>query len=455
MSFPQFGEIVDETPSEEAGFGEVVEEPSRARSLISAPIKGAVKGFEGIKDFLDLPMDLILSKVYPKGLEARQKARQATKQVTEKVLPTQKGRDIEDILEFTGEQAPGLLVPGGLAGKLGMMAVGGVAKKGAKEMGLPEWAQDLTAGASQIGVGLARSMASKGIVGSAKQQAAIDFLKSEGFTDKQITPLIQNSKKLDWLSKGARKFKKNDPFVRGIKEKIGEAYENVRMIGQEGGYLEGEMLRKFEDNLYKTLDKIPRWHRKAIEPAIKDLLNEPITFTELHDFTKEINSLTKGKEGGKAVLGRLKETARSAQKEMNPELFKRLRNLDDTFGKFQNFADKMTRKDWHELIKLGQVGGTVAGILALNPATMKPALGFLATRETMRHLLTNPRLQNMHLKLWKSVLDKKIPNAIRLTQMIGRELKDYQEKNQPEEFGEEVNPDHIHNQNHEEAHDHL
>ena len=155
------------------------ENPSRTQSLASAFPKGLIKG---AANFSPLPNFGPVSN-------------QLGEKLTEQFLPTQKGRNAEDILEFTGEAAPlALFGEGGLARKGLQAAAGGLAKKGAKELNLPEWAQDLVGGVGMVAPQVAENLVAKGIRSATKQKGIVDFLKSKGLTDQEITPIIQDQK---------------------------------------------------------------------------------------------------------------------------------------------------------------------------------------------------------------------------------------------------------------------
>lgn len=407
-------DFLDETPSTEKSIdplGFLGEDVSKTRSLLSALPKGLIKG---AATFSPLP------NFGPVSLKGGQK-------LTEQFLPTRKG-GVEDILEFTGEHAPAAALGEGGLVKKGLQALsGGLAKTGAKELNLPEWAQDIVGAAGMAVPGALEAAGTKSLRPSVKQQPIVDFLKSKGFSDKEITPIIQDPKMLSFLSKGALKYEKRNSWLKGIKDKIGNIYQDVREQGKKGGYLEGKVLENFEDQFFKKLDKIPKRQKKLIKSEVEDLFNNPIDFTELHDFTSAINDIVKDTTGGKAVIGIMKEPIREAQKKLNPSLFNDLRSADNAYSRMSNFSEKMTKKNWEGLINLGQTGGLLLGALTLNPAMLKIAGGTALGRFGVKQILTNPRLQNIHLKMWDAVLKNKMPQALKLLELFNKETEKNQE----------------------------
>lgn len=347
--------------------------------------------------------------------------------ILNKFLPTNEG-PVEDILETAGEYAPSLITgEGGLIKKGLQSLAGGLAKKGAKEMELPSWMQEIVGVAGTSAPDALKSLSSKAIKAIPKQQQIVDFLKSKGLSDKEITPLIQNPKKLSWLSKAALKYEEKSPFLKGIQEKIGNVFQDVRTRGQTGNYLNGQELHKFENNFNNILDKIPKRHRRLVEKEIDELMQNPIDFTSLHDFNIAVNDIIKATQGGKASIGKLKSATRDAQKSLDPDLFKDLRMADEAYSKLMNFTDKMTKKNWDGLARLGDVGKTITGALIFDPVMMGLSIKGMAAsavgRYVLKQVLTNPRLQNIHKKLQEAVTKNNFTQASRLTELMKSEIQ--------------------------------
>src|SRR5579863_1512930 len=141
---------------------------SRAQSLASAPVKGLIKGaarFSPLPNFGPISNKL-------------------GERITEQMLPTREG-GLEDVLEFAGENAPAAAMgPGGIVRKGAQALAGGLAKKGAKELNLPEWAQDIVGAAGMVGPDAIKAGASKALRPASKQAKIVDFLKGHGLSEK-------------------------------------------------------------------------------------------------------------------------------------------------------------------------------------------------------------------------------------------------------------------------------
>lgn len=381
--------------------------PSKARSLISAPVKGLIKG---ASKFSPLPSFGPVSQ-------------SVGEELTERFLPTLEG-DAEDVLEFAGENIPlAAMGEGGLVKRGIQAATGAFAKKGAKEIGLPDWAQEIVGSAGMVAPDAAKSLASKTIRSSSKQKPIVDFLKSHGLDDKDITPIIQDKKKLSFFSKAANKFEKEEPWLKGIKSKLGGIFEGIRERGNALHPLEGKSLSTFENEFLDKLDKVPRMYRGLIKKEVDDLFSNPITFTELHDFDKAVNAIVRDVEGGKAAIGILKEPVKKAQKDMAGSLFEELQQTNHAYSKLLNYTDKMTKSNWDSLLNLGQAGQALYGVLTLNPAALKAAGLVAASKMSAKQILSNPRLQNIHLKMWDAFLKNNVPQALKLMQIMNEEIQ--------------------------------
>lgn len=389
-------------------FSDLDKEPSKARSLISAPIKGLIKG---AAKFSPLP------SFGPVGTKLGTR-------ITEQMLPTRPG-EAEEVLEFAGENIPAVALGEGGFAKKGLQALSGaVAKKTAKDLDLPEWAQELIGTAGMAGPDIASAFKGKKLLPGPKQKNMVEFLRSKGLSDTDITPIIQDKKKLSLFSKAAGKFEKKDPWLKGIQEKIGGIYEDIRGTGKQSGYLEGKDLVDFEKAFHEKLQKVPRMYRGLVQKEVDDLMSNPIDFTELHDFKKAINAIVGDVEGGKAAIGILKEPLEKAQAKMNPALYSELKQTDKAYSQLMDFTEKMTKKNWDHLISLGQAGEALYAMLTLNPVALKGAgLAFL-TKGASKRILSDPRLQSMHRKIWKSFLENKIPQALKYAQLLEDQIKD-------------------------------
>ena len=398
------------------------QELSRTRSVVSALPKGVIESLQGISDLVNLPMDYLIKKVAPEFSKKKENLRQAEIEAVERFLPTKEGA-AEDILRFVGQNIPAASTGGaGLAMKGAQALSGGLAKKSLKELGAPEWVQDLGSGISMMAPGLTKAGVSKVLKPSASQKQVVDFLRKKGLTDKQITPIIQNEKKLAVLSKVAFKYPEQGKFASELQKSLGDLYEDIASKGSHKP-LTGNGLDGLTKGIQDTLLKINPRYRSAVSKDIENLFSEPVTFKSLQEFKEAINDSVSHMTGGKKSIGAIKGPIEQAMKHIDPKLYAEQKILDVSYGKMKNFLKNMTKSQSEGLLKLEKVNPAVAAAMGLKFAAMPKlaALG-IAAPVAARQFLINPRLQRIHSKMWEELGKNKIPQVIKLADLFEREF---------------------------------
>src|SRR5690606_11141990 len=403
--------IGDDVPFHEVkGPEETKAGPSRLQSFLSATPKGAIKSLESIGELLNIPVDSLTNMLSPELAERKKKFKTQREEWVEKALPTLEG-PVEDMLQFAGEQLPFVATgPGGALAKGGAAFAGGLAKKGAKEVGLPEWAQDLASGVGIAAPGLAKAALSKVIKPSAAQKEVVDFLRSKGLSEKQITPIIQDEKKLAALSKVAFKYPEKSPFIREIRDNLGSLYEQVYSKGAQKA-LGDQGLSIFTSDLNKALQSLNPRYRDALKKEVELLFSEPITFKSLAEFEHAANDALRGMTGGKRSIGVLKDVAKKTMKYLDPALSKEHEMVNKSYAQLANFTEHMTKKQADSFLKLEKINPGIAAAVSLNFAAF-PKLGLTAAAApyVARKFLTSPRLQRLHAKMFSEMEKGKVQN---------------------------------------------
>ena len=381
------------------------EEPSRLRSLFGAASKGLIKGGRA---FSPIPS---LGAIKP----------EMAKNLMEQFLPSEEG-GIEDILEFTGENIPAVAMgPEGILQKVLAASSGALAKKGAKELGAPEVLQDIVGGVGLNAPSLSKAALSKKLIPSEKQAPIVEYLRNKGFSERQITPIIQNKKKLSYLSKVAFKEAEGSKLVKGIKEGFNEIYDSVRSQGSHK-LLGDKGLTNLTNEMQSELSKLsPKAQRLAKQP-IEDLFSRPVTFETLAQFQTDINEATRGVKGVKKSIGLLKDKASTAMEHLDPKLAAEDKFVDSMYSRYKAFTEKMTTKDGEKFIKLNKMAPAAAAFMALKFGVLpKLAIAGATVPFTAKEFLTNPRLQRIHAKMWKEFKSGNIKTVEKLFQTLKSE----------------------------------
>lgn len=406
MSFPEFGRVIEEGKGGEfPEYGEVVPNPSRARSLISAPIKGL---FQGIQDVASQSLTHVPGPIGPK----------LQKKLLDKLLPT-KEKALEGGLERAGRLAP-LTLGGGesLLAKGIRTGVGAIGGEALKQAGAPEWAQSL----AELSAFMAPKLSGK-LQPKPSQKEAVEFLRGKGLTDKEITPLLQEEKRLRRLAPYAHKGERTRESLAGAHEKLGQGYQNIKKEGKElASGLNRQQSKEFTSKIEDKLEDISPDFQRLIKDNLKDIRNKEITFNRLYDFYQDINRKIKGVEGGKAVLGILKEPILEGLRDINPRLAKDFESINRFYAKKSQVAGILSPRQVEDLLDLGESYGALVGIATADPGLIAKTLGLIGGRAITEQLLTNPRLQNLSNQMLKAIKDNKLPLARKFLQVFKKEL---------------------------------
>lgn len=404
MSVKEFGELVEAAPKDFPQFGEPVEETSRWRSLLNAPIKGAIKGAKQLTSMLPQ----LSSGPIPSNLG---------ESITEQFLPTQE-KAPEGVLERAGRIGVNLAAGGaGGAVRKGLTALlGGLAGETTKQFGGGQLAQDIAELATMGAPDLAKSIPAK-----QAQSRAVNFLRGKGFTENEITPLLQDPKKLSRYAKFASKGEKTNKLMRDTYEKFDNVYSSIREQGQNLPGLQNEQIDSFLGEFQKTINKIPKFYTRQIKEEINDLLNSELKFTDFLDFEQAINARIKGISGGKAVLGTLKEATKNAKQAISPDLAHESQLANQLYGKRAEVTKHLSTDQISDLIDLGETASLIAGIADGNLVILTKTLGAVGGRKLAREMLINPRLQNIGNRMLSSLKKNKLSAAQKLYQIFRKE----------------------------------
>ena len=381
-------------------------EQGKLSSVASAAGKGLIKGGRG---FSLLPNLGAINTELAENL-------------MERFLPSKQG-GLEDVLEFAGENVPMVAAGEGGLIKKGIQALlGGALKSGAKSVNLPAPVQEAANIAGLSGPALSKAALSKTLKPSASQKEVVDFLRSKGLTEKQITPIIQDEKKLSSLSKIAFKYSKKNKFIKEIKSGVQGIYDDIYARGSHLK-LTGNGLDVFLKDMNAAIDKLNPRYKDALRKELDVLQSEPITFKTLGEFEDAANDALINKKGGVRAALSLKDPAKKAMKYLDRNLYKEHQLTDAAYSKTLSFIDNMTKKQADGLLKLEKINPAVAAAVTLKFAAMPKlaALGIVAPFAA-RQFLTNPRLQRIHAKMLEELGKNKIPQVLKLAEVFEKEF---------------------------------
>lgn len=416
-SFKEFGRIVEPTKHESfPEFGSVVEEIPKWKSLLNAPIKGALKEVGDISTFLQkVPL--------PKG---PLRGEQINKFAEEK-FPTRE-EEAENLLERGGRIIPGaLLGPGGLAVKGGQVAAGALLGYGAEKLGFPSWVQSIAEGLPFFYSG------GKKIPFKPSQKRLGEFLRKEGLTEHEIAPLINSPEKLELLSKYASKGKKSRQLFDSIYAKTGHLYDSIKSSGKNLPALDQNMKTQLLNDFSSIVKDLPHEYRQLVKHDLMDLVTKGRGGAEdLINFYQDVNTIIGPKQGGRAVVGRFKEPIIKGLNSINPELGEDFQLANELYKTRINVASHLlSKKDLDKVIDFGEAAALGAGIFNRDLGMIGKVIGLSGARKLAREMLINPRLQNLSTRIGEALRKNKYTLAEKylteFSDMIGKDDQELSE----------------------------
>lgn len=398
--------IEDDQPNVNGKFELIEEGPSRTRSLVSAPVKGAVKGAHNLASLSD-PFKALLGLNEMTSLQ---------KKALEMALPTQ-DNPLEKGLERAGKIAVSAIGgPESLLARGARTAAGAALGQVAEESGAPEWAQSL----AEL-LAFVSPKPGKGLLPKKSQTEAVEFLRSKGLTDQEITPLLKSEKRIRTLGRLSKKGDKTETLTKGISNKLGESYDILKNQGSDK-FLKGNDIIQFDDKLSDTLNKIRPRFARLIEKDVEALRNKGISQKNLIDFYQDINDIVGAEKGGKAVLGTLKAPIMEGLQKIDPKAAKEFSKLNEFYAKKAVLSKALKPDMIDNWLRKGKVYASIAGLATGNLAFLKGALGQEIGSRIFRELLINPRLQNLSDQMLKAIKNNKIPVALETYKAFQKEL---------------------------------
>lgn len=395
-------------------FSDLPAQPSKLRSVLSAFPKGILKGISAFKEATSpFPLGPLLGRQDELG-----------KELIEHNLPT-RPEGAEEFLETAGEIAPWFVGgPGSLGIKATQIGTGALAKKFLKESDAPELVQDIGTAVASLSPQALRGAISKKIVASPAQKQVYDLLKSHGMTDKQIVPFIQSPKKSKILGKWTKGMVGRENISKESKGVSDHIFGTIKQKGEQLAPLTGMKRSHFFHVLDKRLEEVPYFFRDSIQKDVDVLKASPLGWKDLREFELAINNKIKGAEGGKQVLGILKDPINMGENLISPSLFEEKQIMNKAYSQNKTLLKSLKQSDFESLLSKGETGGLILGLLTGNPIlkgiAIKKGAEFALSR-----FLVSPRFQGMQRKLVKAVQSNNESSMLNLSIKMLEDLEKF------------------------------
>lgn len=413
MSGTIFDFIDVEEPSGQKGYIEIAKDypKIKKKSLLhkaSEYGKSALKG--GIEGLINL--GYVMSG--PTGYGALE-AKERLPENLDELIPTEEEGYIQRSIRRGLSETPTMLaLPGSGPAIAGKALASGFLGEGAKELGLPKWAEPIAELLAYLGPDVGKKLLSTGT-----NKEIIDAGRKFGLTDAQITPLIQSEFKQKILSKISPKRGATQKALSSTKEALSHSYGNLQTSEEATKLLspsaESTLRERFSDLLFKMPSKV----RKQVKEDLSDLLKNPISGETLINFYSDVNHSLGPKY---KQLSLLKPAIREALGSVSPELAKDFDLINKLHTKYYPIASRLKPTLTSDLISgvenLSAFGAFVTGSYPV----LVPVAGKKIANKLAQQMLINPRFQQLPEKILDSVKKNKFQIAKKTMDLLAREV---------------------------------
>lgn len=315
------------------------------------------------------------------------------------------------------QMAPSAIAfPGSALSTLPRSIAAGFLGEGAKDLGLPEWAQT----AAEITAFLTPDVTKK-LLEKGSNAEIIKSAKDMGISDEALTPLLQSEFKEKWLSKlTPRRGGLQESLKRSRKETLG-AYETLSKSDIATSEINPETYQKLMTSMGEKLFEMPSGVRNKVKEDFRDLVSRPVTGSSLMNFYSDINHYYA--ENAKQ-LGLLKGPIKDALSSISPQLGKDFETVNKLLHKYHKISQVLKPNLKTDIMEASEALGTLFGIVTGDYGLMYKIAGERTARELAKQLLTNPRLQQMGLKTAEAMNKNKAGTILNLADLFAHELED-------------------------------
>lgn len=409
-------DLIDETPQEGIeGYAELAKQAPSPKdnsffNTIKEYGKTALKGgIEGVSR-----LGLVMGPLQTGKSSQRQLDEQS--EILDQFLPTQDTFGQRTVREGLKEIPSSVAQPfGGPIQSAIRGGLSGAAGETVKEYGGPEWAQTIAKIAPFLGPDITKKLIEKGNYKKIIQEA-----RKLGLSDKEITPLIQSELKQKWLSKIAPKKGTVKESISSTKRALDQAYEKMNVSEKATEILPAKSANELLEGLIDASGKLPSEARNRVMKDVEELFTNPITGQSMFNLWKDINYyLSKGEK----QLGILKEPLRKAISTLSPELGKDFETINLMYTKYYPIAQKLKPTKSDDFISAIEKLGLLGGVMTWNFPLIKTLAGEQAAKQIAKHMLVNPKFQQIGNKMVVAVNENKYNLAVKAIDELKKEMK--------------------------------
>ena len=268
------------------------------------------------------------------------------------------------------------------------------------------------------------SRLAKAAEGNAERETLLKFAKEHNLSPEATSLLYQTKGKAELVTQIGKRTKKFKGAVSELKNKLGNNYEELKRLAEEGGTLDFEEANRVANGLEGLLNEMKSTHVigpeaapviKTLENAVESIMKKPSTAKELINSRVNLSDSINWRniERGDFYRTEARKVFADAIAEKNPALGKRLLDTDRAWAKYEQFKDVLDPKiPTFKFKGLSIPTQLMTGAIFLAPlagaismGTAAKAYGFKeAVQRISTQLVLNPKFQKPLKILQKEML---------------------------------------------------
>ncbi len=340
------------------------------------------------------------------------------KERLDELLPSEEGF-VEGALERGGKTFP-LVATGGGGAASALLRTAGSAISGeaAKEFGAPEWAQALAELPALIVPDI-----KKMIQAGKKTKDILEFGRSKGLTEEQLTPLVQSARKQRILGKLATKKGKGEAAIKETRKALNEIIEGHYSHPSAKTVLSESEANSTMDKLRNQVEKMPSVVGDLMTKDLQKLENSPKAAEDFMRFYRHINKNfgPKTKE-----LGILKGPTVDAIEKIDKGLASEFVKTNELYSNWAEISRTLSPTLASNLLEgsipIQLVYGLAHGATTGSYTFLTAAIGEVAVKKLATELLINPRFQNLSKKMLTALSNNKFVVAKNIWDVMTQEV---------------------------------
>lgn len=315
---------------------------------------------------------------------------------------------------------------GGAVKSILQSGASGLAGQTAEELGAPGWVQSI----AEIAPFLTPSLV-KGLSTKKTTEEAVDFMRKQGMTDKQITPLLQGERtkifgkqlptRAEVLSKVSEKGRGVQEKLKATKKGLGEIYGNLKNDPKALTVLTDSEATSTMNKLQDVLFDMPAKVRNVVMEDFNQLSNSPKDGKSFIKFFQDVNANMSDKT---KQLSALKGPIKDALAKISPKLSKDFNMTNNLYQKYFDISKKLKPSLASQLIDATVPLRIMYGIGTGGYSFIAEAVGEKAARKLSAEMLTNPKFQNLSKQFVQAMNQGKVKVANAIRDQYVRLMKD-------------------------------